>query len=338
MDRATGLLAAVSTSMLRGARRLLSRLFSCAVPDAEGPDEPTPPDPSTVSPEELAEARLQNRYWVSEYDGIRGTTGHGGHPRFTEACEMAKQLSKETRDRAFRVLDPDNGIVAVAMNGKITNADGNGPAIDPDGPPPKNAKKHRPWRRKKSGEEKAQCWSNWAAFLGGGLPTCAEEFDLYSDSIIHGVERDFGPYRVLNLIVGARRETAIARPVMTLRIGHVTTANPRPQDAEHGGRHPDEIAALISLLLGIRLQAGGSRRYFAFANQDGDPLGRPKAQAEVEEPYLPQGSWTPIIAHAVREEVPADLDELDLLTTLCARSSRGSTWSIGGSGPRDSST
>jgi hypothetical protein len=295
------------------------------VPDAEGTEDLAPPDPMMVSPEELAEARLQNRYWVSEYDGRRGTTGHGGRPTFTEACELATQLSKEKRDRAFRVLDPDNEIVAVAMNGKLTNADGNGPAIDPEGPPPKNAKKHRPWRRKKSGEEKPQSWSNWTAFLDGGQPTCAEEFDLYSDTIIHGVERDFGPYRVINLMVGARRETSIARPVMTLRIGHVTTANPRPQDAEHGGRHPDEIAALISLLLGIRLQAGGSRRYFAIANQDGDPLGRPKAQAQVEEPYLPQGSWTPIIAHALREDFPADLDELNLLTTLPSLSSEDAT-------------
>jgi hypothetical protein len=311
--------------MVSGARRLLSRLFSRAVPDAERRKEPTAPDPLTVSPQELAEARRQNRYWVSEYDGTRGSTGHGGRPTFADACEMAKELSKEMRDRAFRVLDPDNEIVALAMNGKVTNADGNGPAVDPEGPPPKNAKKHRPWRRKKLGEEQPQSWSNWNARLGGGQPTCAEEFDLYSDSVIHGVERDVGPYRVINLAVGPRQETAIARPVMTLRIGHVTTANPRPQDAEHGGRHPDEIAALISLLLGIRLQAGGSRRFFAFADQDRDPLGRPKAQAEVQEPYLPQGSWTPIIAHAVREAAPADLDELDLLMTFPSLSSEDAT-------------
>jgi hypothetical protein len=307
------------------ARRLLSRLFSRAVPDADRTEAPTSPDPLKVPPEELAEARRQNRYWVSEYDGARGSTGHGGHPKFGDACEMAKQLSRENRDRAFRVLDPDSEIVAVAMNGKVTDADGNGPAIDPEGPTPKNAKKHRPWRRKKVGEERPQSWSNWNAFLGGAKPTCAEEFELYSDSIIHGAERDFGPYRVINLMVGLRRETAIARPVVTLRIGHVTTANPRPEDAEHGGRHPDEIAALISLLLGVRLQAGGSRRFFAFANQDRDPLGRPKAQAEVEEPYLPQGSWAPIIAQAVREVIPADLDELNLLTTFPALSSEDAT-------------
>ena len=141
-----------------------------------------------MSPEKLAEARRQSRYWVSEYDGTRGSTGHGGRPTFAEACDIAKQLSKGTSERAFRVLGPDSEIVAIAMNGKITNADGNGPAVDPEGPAPQDAKKHRPWRRRKSGEEQPQSWSNWNALLGGGLPTCAEEFDLYSDSVFHGVE------------------------------------------------------------------------------------------------------------------------------------------------------
>ena len=312
--------------MLSWLKGLFSRLLLRPVPDEDEFEEPTAPDPATLSPAELAEARRQNRYWVSESDGVRGSTGHGGRPTFAEASELAKHLSKATRGRAFRVLDPDNQIVAVAMDGKVTDPDGNRPAVDPDGPPPANAKKHRPWRRKKSAEEQPQSWGNWNAFLAGSQPTCAEEFDLYSDSTIHGVDTDFGPYRLMNLLVGLKRETALARPVMTLRVGHVTTANPRPQDAEHGGRHPDELAALISLLLGIRLQAGGSRRFFALANADTDPLGRPKPQAEVEEPFLPQGSWTPIIHHAHRETDPPHFDEeLDLLTTFPRLSSADAT-------------
>jgi len=51
----------------------------------------------------------------------------------------------------------------------------------------------------------------------------------------------------MNLIAGDRRETALARPVLTLRVGYAATPNAQDEDAEHGRRHPDEITALVSL-------------------------------------------------------------------------------------------
>lgn len=160
-------------------------------------------------------------------------------------------------------------------------------------------------------DERPKSWANWRAHLDGKQARSAHEFDLYSDSVIHGTARDFGPYRLMNLIAGERRETALARPVMTLRVRYAANPNPQDEDAEHGKRHPDEVAALIALVLGIRLQAGGETRHFDFWDKE-EPLGQPRAQAEVQTPVMLQGAWTEIVAHARRT---ADLDELDLLDT-----------------------
>ena len=152
-------------------------------------------------------------------------------------------------------------------------------------------------------------WANWHAHLEGRGARSAHEFDLYSDSVVHGTTRDLGPYSVMNLIAGERRETALARPVMALRVRYSADPNPEDADAEHGRRQPDEVAALISLILGIRLKAGGATRHFDFWDKD-EPLGAPRAQAEVQTPVLLPGAWTEIIAHARRT---ADLDELEIL-------------------------
>jgi hypothetical protein len=167
------------------------------------------------------------------------------------------------------------------------------------------------WCGAQVSQERPKSWANWRAYLDGKQARSAHEFDLYSDSVIHGTARDFGPYRVMNLVAGERRETALARPVMTLRIRYATNPNSEDEDADHGKRHPDEMSALIALVLGIRLQAGGQTRYFDFGD-NGEPLGNPRAQAEVQTPLMLQGAWSEIIAHARRT---ADLDELSLLDT-----------------------
>ncbi len=112
----------------------------------------------------------------------------------------------------------------------------------------------------------------------------------------------------MNLIADERRETALARPVITLRVEYAANPNPQDEDAEFVGQLQDECAALMSLILGIRLQASGKTRFFNFAKQE--TLGDPRALAEVETPVLLPGAWTPIIAHAQRT---VDLTELALL-------------------------
>src|SRR6185295_18995226 len=84
-------------------------------------------------------------------------------------------------------------------------------------------------------------------------------------------------------------------------------------DAEHGGQIQDECAALVSLVLGVRIQASGKTRFFDF--EEAGALRKPRALAEVETPALLPGAWTEIIAHARRT---VDLDELDTLGSYLA--------------------
>lgn len=156
-------------------------------------------------------------------------------------------------------------------------------------------------------------WENWRAHGDGKVARSAHEFDLYSDSVVFGLDQDFGPYQLINLGAGDHRETALARPVIALRISYAANPNPEDSDADHGRGHPDEIAALASLILGIRLRSGDKTRYFNFSSDE--PLGRPRAQAEVNTPYLPQGHWTALIPHARRDrENAARLEDLSMLS------------------------
>jgi hypothetical protein len=245
------------------------------------------------------------RFTVHEYDGGRGSTLLMFFGSYAGARAFALEKSQATRDRAFRIFD-EGDLVAVAMNGAVTGPSGKGPDRNPDTPPPSGRAEWHPWLEKNP-EERPQSWANWNANDREKPPRSAEEFELYSDSEIRGIDRDAGPYRFMNMLAGAS-PSGLAQPVATVRIQHVTSANPKDDDAEHGGRHVDEIAALVSLTLGVRVRAGDRTRYLD--RQDEDPAGQPRSQSEVLRPVLLPGSRTPIIGHAKRV---ADLDELDLL-------------------------
>jgi hypothetical protein len=248
------------------------------------------------------------RFTVHEYDGSRGSTLLMFFGSYAEAREFARGKSEATHDRAYRIFD-EGDLVAIAMNGNVTDPSGMGPARDPDAPLPPGRAEWRPWEEQHA-EERPQSWANWNAYDREKPPRSAEEYELHSDSEIRGLDRDAGPYRLMNMLAGPPREGVLAHPAITVRVQHVTSANPKDEDAEHGGRHIDEIAALMSLALGIRLRAGDHTRYLDL--QGDDPAGHPRSQSEVVRPVLLPGGRTPIIDHAKRI---ADLDELGLLDT-----------------------
>ena len=248
------------------------------------------------------------RFTVHEYDGSRGSTLLMFFGSYPDAREFARQKSEATRGRAYRIFD-EGDLVAVAMNGRVTDPSGTAPDRDPDEPLPAGRAEWRPWEDMHA-EERPQSWANWNAYDREKPPRSAEEYELYSDSEIRGLDRDAGPYRLMNMCAGSPPEGALAQPVVTVRIEHVTSANPKDQDAEHGGRHIDEIAALMSVALGIRLRAGDRTRYLD--RQGDDPAGQPRAQSEAVRPVLLPGSRTPIIGDAKRI---ADLDDLNSLDT-----------------------
>lgn len=165
-------------------------------------------------------------------------------------------------------------------------------------------------------EERPSSWANWHEFRRTKKVGSAHEFHLYSDSMIKGTDHEFGPYTIINTIAGGVQETAIAKPIIVLRARYALSPALNNNDLEHGGRQHDEIAALLSLLLGIRLKAGGVIRRFDFGS-DGDPLGDPRAEAEVERAFLLPGAWSRIIPQALRTgKTSADLNDAKLLASF----------------------
>jgi len=152
-------------------------------------------------------------------------------------------------------------------------------------------------------------WDNWREKDAAASLRFIFEHELYSDSVMHGVARVFGPYELVNLIAGDRKfETC--RPVLALRVGYHMSAQIEDADLRLRGGTAEEVASLVALVLAIRLRAADYSRVFHFDQDGEDALGRPCTVARMTKPYLPHGPMTPVIARAERI---ADLDELELL-------------------------
>lgn len=121
------------------------------------------------------------------------------------------------------------------------------------------------------------------------------EYMLYTDAQITGEARDVGPYSFINTIAHANLSKASAAPAIALRVAFYgpPPESKVPMDDDfshyHGGDYADEMAAIASLYLGIRLKAGSAEREF---RPGGDPLGRPMMWGIKAAPQLPQGSFS----------------------------------------------
>jgi len=87
-------------------------------------------------------------------------------------------------------------------------------------------------------------------------------------------------------------------------------------DAEryHGGILPDEIAALVSLALGIRLKSGGMTRHF-----ERDPRGTPVAWDSRPAPILLKGTMGTVLPEALGTRSLMDIEPLALLPKCSPR-------------------
>lgn len=108
---------------------------------------------------------------------------------------------------------------------------------------------------------------------------CTYEYPLFTDAHITGqIEDGYGPYQLLNAV--RMPDTRTDFPAIILRvdehIDYVDEASQKELKSDvnhyHGGDLCDEIAALLSLTLGVRLKAGTATRWF---QSNGDPKGRP---------------------------------------------------------------
>ncbi len=122
-------------------------------------------------------------------------------------------------------------------------------------------------------------YENWKGMLDGNPLSTTYECFLYTDARIGSEIRDgFGPYKLLNALAFSRTSDLV--PGIALRVDYhfedrskSSFPTKTDDDRYHGGGLNDEMAALISLCLGIRLKAGESIRSF---DPEGDPKGRPE--------------------------------------------------------------
>ena len=141
---------------------------------------------------------------------------------------------------------------------------------------------------------------NWRSWSSDSRPTESWEIALYTDAHVVGhAEQDLGPYAVINTI--PRPGSTPPRLAAALRIewhlpDEPQAAPPAKTDTStfHGGDVGDELAALISLALGMRCMAGGVIREFAPGR---DPRGVP-VQFDHDPPTL-QTRQYPVIPGAL---------------------------------------
>lgn len=103
------------------------------------------------------------------------------------------------------------------------------------------------------------------------------EYPLYSDAHITGEYTGTeGPYTFLNTVPMPIFDEPITTPIVLRTEMYLGTPKPdfsqTDESRYHGGELADEIVALASLLLGVRLLSGGVSREFG---PDSEPYGRP---------------------------------------------------------------
>jgi hypothetical protein len=152
-------------------------------------------------------------------------------------------------------------------------------------------------------------FSNWKAALHGATASEWSEYELYSDAHLTGEIR-IGPYYLINTLANVgNRNSKVAAPVLVLRTlycGEEPPPDMKRTDVStyHGGWLADEVAALVSLALGVRMKAGPLVR----RSDAQDALGRPVAYHGYEGPILAFGSHGGVIPNAYSTR---SLDEFD---------------------------
>lgn len=163
--------------------------------------------------------------------------------------------------------------------------------------------------------------------------TGALEIPCYTDRFDISVDRSEGPYTIVSTVEDTEawdRVYGSARLGLIVRIEqHLPrsseyyvdlTWDQNERDVSHGGDAGQELAALISLLLGIRLRAAGISRSFDFGSDNlfGD-LHDPGAA-----PYIPPATSPPMLPYLAHAGRAVEVERLSLLGSYAKLSMRQS--------------
>lgn len=161
-------------------------------------------------------------------------------------------------------------------------------------------------------------YHNMLEFDKNKKPYQISEYPLFSDSNITGqVNDELSPYNFLNLISPLNSPGIINESIM-LRLAWFINENgghgvKTDYSKYHGGWATDEIAALASLRLGIRLKAGDQVRIFgAYSN---DPLGTPRALSK-KRPEIFFKANRPILPGVIKNVNIENLKDIQLLKNI----------------------
>ncbi|MDQ4126280.1 MAG: hypothetical protein M3134_11895 [Actinomycetota bacterium] len=147
-------------------------------------------------------------------------------------------------------------------------------------------------------------WHLWRNAMAGKPAGDGWEVTFFSDAwVLDEIRGGMGPYQLLNLVSRmAKPAHGEAEPAVALRVlehgadeleqlALAPLGEKVQKGSYHGGSLADEIAALVSLLAGVRCQAGPvSRRYLA----GGDPAGSPTWDStQVPKLIGPPPGWRP---------------------------------------------
>jgi hypothetical protein len=168
-------------------------------------------------------------------------------------------------------------------------------------------------------------WINWRAFEPDVEAIEDSDDELHSDRQFTGNPAPFGPYTLATVIRSSFTDREVGEAVI-LHEGIYTNLIPEivvdgklvkaDSSAYHGGTMGDEIAALVSLELGVRLRYAGMRQTTGIRYPDRDPL--PPMMFEVPRlirPGVPEHETLPRVMKR-----PASLDQLQLLLSFPALS------------------
>jgi len=118
--------------------------------------------------------------------------------------------------------------------------------------------------------------ANWQSFDSGDDHLGSEEYPLFTDAWIIG-QGICGPYNFINTIAsstyGQIRPAIVLRYARYLKFEISGTYWDSNEDCYHGKSSQEELAAVLSVAMGVRLRAGRTTRRF---EQNSDPLGTPQ--------------------------------------------------------------
>lgn len=138
-------------------------------------------------------------------------------------------------------------------------------------------------------------YANWRAESNGEECLRGYEINFYSDAYVTGTIRDgHGPYQFINLVPTFDSQPHEIRPVIMLRawdyiVFKVPASFETDVSSYHGGNMSDELTALLSLDMGIRLKPSTPTRYF---NSPDEKYGDPRIENPSDTPVFvsPRGA------------------------------------------------